>query len=136
LATSPPSGLRSRSVTAFLRETLRHLREKWRADEHTTGLPDTKEQLIEHQDRLQAYAAEHLFGADFDPFLVRASSMSVMMLTGEPGSIFYMDSLAFPGGHLAGRDEARARIPLGATVDVLMTNPPLVPTSRSRIPRP
>ena len=55
----------------FLRDTLRHLLEKWRADEHTTGLPDTKEQLIAHQDRLQDYADEHLFGADFDPFLVR-----------------------------------------------------------------
>ena len=57
----------------FLRETLRHLLEKWRADEHTTGLPDTREQLIEHQDRLHEYRDKHLFGADFDPFLVRAS---------------------------------------------------------------
>jgi type I restriction enzyme M protein len=108
----------------FLRETLRHLLEKWRAEEHTTGFPDTREQLIDHQDRLQAYARDHLFGADFDPFLVRASSMSIMMLTGEPGNIFYMDSLAFPGGHLPGKDEASARVPLGRTVDVLMTNPP------------
>jgi type I restriction enzyme M protein len=107
----------------FLRETLRHLLERYRADEGTTGSPDTREQLIEHQDRLQAYARAHLFGADFDPFLVRASSMSVMMLTGEPGNIFYMDSLAFPGGHLAAKEDAKARIPLG-TVDVLMTNPP------------
>jgi type I restriction enzyme M protein len=108
----------------FLRETLRHLLEKYRADEHTTGSPDTREQLIEHEDKLRAYAEGYLFGADFDPFLVRASSMSVMMLTGEPGNIFYMDSLAFPGGHLPGKDEATVRIPLGTTVDVLMTNPP------------
>jgi type I restriction enzyme M protein len=108
----------------FLRETLRHLLEKWRAEEHTTGFPDTREQLIEHQDKLQEYAREKLFGADFDPFLVRTSAMSVMMLTGKPGNIYYMDSLAFPHGHLAGREEAIARIPLGKTVDVLMTNPP------------
>lgn len=108
----------------FLRETLRHLLEKWRADEHTTGLPDTREQLIAHQDKLLEYARDHLFGADFDPFLVRAASMSVMMLTGEPGNVYYMDSLAFPGGHLPGVTEANSRIPLGKTVDVLMTNPP------------
>lgn len=108
----------------FLRETLRHLLERYRADEHTTGFPDTVEQLIEHQDKLQEYARNKLFGADFDRFLVRTASMSVMMLTGKPGNIYYMDSLAFPGGHLAGREAAVSRIPLGKTVDVLMTNPP------------
>lgn len=108
----------------FLRGTLRHLLNKWRDEEGTFGLPDTREQLIAHQDRLEAYADKHLFGADFDPFLVRASSMSVMMLTGEPGNVYHMDSLAFPLGHLPGVDEASATIPLGKTVDVLMTNPP------------
>jgi type I restriction enzyme M protein len=108
----------------FLRETLRHLLEKYRADERTTGFPDTREQLIEHQDKLQEYSRQRLFGADFDPFLVRTSAMSVMMLTGKPGNIYYMDSLAFPGGHLTGREAAASRIPLGKTVDVLMTNPP------------
>ena len=107
----------------FLRETLRHLLEKWRADEHTTGFPDTKEQLITHQGRLQKYADDHLFGADFDSSLVRTSSMSVMMLTGKPGNIFYMDSLAFPGGDLPGIEEAKSSIRLGS-IDVLMTNPP------------
>ena len=107
----------------FLRETLRHLLEKWRADEHTSGLPDTKEQLIKHQGNLATYAKDHLFGTDFDSSLVRTAAMSVMMLSGEPGNIFYLDSLAFPNGHLAGVDEARTWIPLGS-VDVLMTNPP------------
>jgi type I restriction enzyme M protein len=108
----------------FLRGTLRYLLDKWRDDENTLGLPDTREQLIAHQERLEEYAGKYLFGADFDPFLVRASSMSIMMLTGEPGNIYYMDSLAFPCGHLPGIAEANARIPLGKTVDVLMTNPP------------
>ena len=114
----------------FLRGTLRHLLDNWRENEQTFGRPDTAEQLVAHQDRLQAYAAEHLFGADFDPFLVRASSMSVMMLTAEPGNVYYMDSLAFPKGHLPGVKEADQRIPLydsrrlGSGVDVLMTNPP------------
>lgn len=114
----------------FLRGTVRHLLDKWRENEDTFGRPDTAEQLVAHQERLQAYAAKHLFGADFDPFLVRASSMSVMMLTAEPGNVYYMDSLAFPRGHLPGVMEAEERIPLydsrrsGSGVDVLMTNPP------------
>ena len=107
----------------FLRETLRQLLNKWRDEEHTIGLPDTEQQLIDHQDRLRAYADKYLFGADFDPSLVRASSMSVMTLTGGAGNVFYMDSLGFPNGHLEGVDEALSRIPPGS-VDVLMTNPP------------
>jgi hypothetical protein len=47
-------------------------------------------QLIAHQDQVNNYAKEHLFGADFDPFLVRAASMSVMMLTGEAGNVYYI----------------------------------------------
>jgi type I restriction enzyme M protein len=35
-----------------------------------------------------------------------------------------MDSLAFPRGHLPGVEKALKKIPLGETVDVLLTNPP------------
>lgn len=109
----------------FLRETLRHLLLGWRDDEGTSGQPDSEIQLSAHQERLAKYAREHLFGADFDPFLVRASSMSIMMATLEAGNIYYMDSLAFPGGHLDDRKEAALRLPLDRPqVDVLMTNPP------------
>ncbi|SDT60949.1 methylation-associated defense system DNA methyltransferase MAD2 [Actinoplanes derwentensis] len=116
----------------FLRETLRHLLKKWQAEEGTTGLPDTEEQLETHRERLAAYVENHLYGADFDPFLVRATSMSVMLLTGVTGNVFYMDSLAFPHGHLSGVAEARTRLPLAPigdptarpVVDILMTNPP------------
>lgn len=107
----------------FLRETLRHQLNSWRAAEGTAGRSDSRQQLIEHEDRLATYSRKRLFGADFDPFLVRVSQMSIMMATGESGNVFHLDSLAFPEGHLPGRDEARARIPLGS-VDVLMTNPP------------
>jgi len=107
----------------FLRETLRYLLNKWRTEEGTLGLPDTEEQLAVHQERLQAYVRDHLFGADFDPFLVRATLMNLMILTGSEGNIYHMDSLAFPKGHLSGVKEANKRIPLGS-VDVLMTNPP------------
>ncbi|MEU1683946.1 N-6 DNA methylase [Micromonospora sp. NPDC005707] len=107
----------------FLREPLRYLLDQWRAAAGTKGLPDTEAQLIEHQERLAQYSRTHLFGADFDPFLVRASQMSVMLSTGEEGNVFHLDSLAFPGGHLTERHAAAEKIPLGS-IDVLMTNPP------------
>jgi type I restriction enzyme M protein len=115
----------------FLRETLRYLLNGWREQEDTAGLPDSEAQLLDHQERLEKYARERLFGADFDPFLVRATSMSVMLLTGRAAAnIFHMDSLAFPGGDLSGVVDARDRIPLptrspvSGGVDVVMTNPP------------
>jgi type I restriction enzyme M protein len=111
----------------FLRETLRHLLNGWRENEGTAGLPDSESQLLTHQERLDKYAREHLFGADFDPFLVRASNMSVMLLTGRASAnVYHMDSLAFPRGDLPGVARAKERIPLkpGGSVDVVMTNPP------------
>lgn len=72
---------------------------------------------------LQAAVKRGLFGADFDPFLVRATTMNLMMAAGARAKIAYMDSLAFPKGHLPGVGIARKHFNLG-TVDVLMTNPP------------
>ncbi|MEW9531732.1 restriction endonuclease subunit M [Microbispora sp. NPDC049125] len=108
----------------FLRETLRHVLNKWRAEESTSGLPDTEEQLADHQARLAAYAADCLFGADFDSNLVRATKMSIMTFTGTEGNVYHMDSLAFPAGHLPDAREALKTIPVPGSVDVLMTNPP------------
>lgn len=107
----------------FLRETLRHLLDGWRDEEGTSGRLDTPEQLERHRRRLEAYARDHLFGADFDPFLVRATNMNIMTLAGTQGNTFHMDSLAFPRGHLSGVGEAKEHVPFDS-VDVLMTNPP------------
>lgn len=107
----------------FLRETVDHLLRRWKKEERTAGEPETAEDLTEHRRRLAEFAEKHLFGADFDPFLRRAASMSIMMLTDTAGHVFNMDSLAFPEGHLPGVEPARAAVPLGS-VDVLMTNPP------------
>src|SRR5262249_10823122 len=69
------------------------------------------------------FVDSNLFGADFDPALVRATTMNLMMAAGSKGNVFHIDSLTFPGGHLDGLKEATERIPLGS-IDVLMTNPP------------
>src|SRR5882762_11807718 len=69
-----------------------------------------------HQERLARFAHDSLFGADFDPFLVRASSMNLLMVANTTGNVFHMDSLAFPHGHLPGEETARKKIRLG-TID-------------------
>lgn len=108
----------------FLAETLNHLHHKWQKEEGTFGFPDTPEQQERYRDKLRTYAEKHLFGADFDPFLVRATTMNVMTLADTTGNVFHMDSLAFPGGHLSGVEPAKKRIMPGEEVDVLLTNPP------------
>ncbi|WP_200882729.1 N-6 DNA methylase [Amycolatopsis sp. MJM2582] len=111
----------------FLQATLNHLHHTWQKEEGTYGFPDTPEQQERFRDKLRAYADEHLIGADFDPFLVRATTMNIMTLADTTGNVFHMDSLAFPRGHLPGVEPARAMIPIDEghqTVDVLLTNPP------------
>ncbi|GAA0978163.1 putative type I restriction enzymeP M protein [Nocardioides aquaticus] len=113
----------------FLHATLTHLHHRMQAEDETLGLPDSPEQSERYRDRLRKYADEHLFGADFDPDLVRATAMNIMTLAGTPGNVYYMDSLGFPRGHLSGVAEAGKRIPLArdghpGVVDVVLTNPP------------
>ena len=109
----------------FLRETLKHLLDRWKEEEGTRGEPDATEDLRSHQEKLLQFTRKNLFGADFDPFLVRASSMNLLMVANTTGNIFHMDSLAFPQGHLPGVEAAKKTklFPLGQ-IDVLMTNPP------------
>ncbi|MEV7120571.1 methylation-associated defense system DNA methyltransferase MAD2 [Kitasatospora griseola] len=108
----------------FLQATLKHLHRSWKADAGTLGFPDTDEERVRYGDKLKAFADEHLFGADFDPFLVRATTMAIMTLAQTTGNVFHMDSLGFPRGHLSGVEPANKQIPLGEVVDVLLTNPP------------
>ncbi len=104
----------------FLVATLAHLLRQFRS-EYKRELGDTTQDSI--LDRLRDYADHKLFGADFDPFLVRASTMNILMAANTEGNIYHMDSLAFPRSHLPGNELAKKKIRFG-TIDVLMTNPP------------
>jgi type I restriction enzyme M protein len=105
----------------FLDATVDHwfsiLREKTRSQGKDTA------DFFEARDELRNAVNKNLFGADFDPFLVRAVTMDLTMAANALGNIFHMDSLSFPNGHLGGVQSAKTQIPLG-TIDVLMTNPP------------
>lgn len=107
----------------FLTATLAHLAHHFQAERGIEPGAESTQELNSIRERLGEFVRKNLFGADFDPFLVRATMMSLSMAANEPGNVFYMDSLAFPRGHLAGLESAKEKIKLG-TIDVLMTNPP------------
>jgi type I restriction enzyme M protein len=104
----------------FLVATISHQLDRFKAEYKREPGDKTTQDI---HDRLRDYAHEQVFGADFDPFLVRASTMNLMMAANTDGHIFHMDSLAFPKSHLAGNAPAKEAIPF-RSIDVLMTNPP------------
>jgi len=107
----------------FLVAALDHLYRGFRRDANLAIDDESTEEFISVRDRLTAYAEALLFGADFDPFLVRAAQMNVVMAGNSVGNLFNMNSLEFPSGHLAGVPAAREKLPLGS-MDVIATNPP------------
>ena len=107
----------------FLVETLNHLLARFRKEKSLKAGDENTEEFLSLRDRLAHFAAHQLFGADFDPFLVRAAQMNVMMAGNALGQLYHMNSLEFPTGHLPGVKPANEAIRLG-TVDVVMTNPP------------
>jgi type I restriction enzyme M protein len=107
----------------FLVETLNHLLARFRKEKNLKAGDENTEEFLSLRDRLAHFAAHQLFGADFDPFLVRAAQMNVMMAGNALGQLYHMNSLEFPAGHLPGVKPANEAIRLG-TIDVILTNPP------------
>ena len=107
----------------FLRATLSYMHKKFCAEE---GLSSPHGDSPLHQEvraRLKAFAGNHIFGADFDPDLVKASQMNMVMSGDGRAHLYYMNSLEFPRGYLAGLERAKQDIPF-ESLDVIMTNPP------------
>jgi len=107
----------------FLVATLGHMLKKFREEQKTqAGNENTTEFLNVHR-RLKEYASAKVFGADFDPFLIRAAQMNMVLAGDGRGHIYNINSLEFPLGHLADLPAAKKEIPLGS-VDIIATNPP------------
>ena len=68
---------------------------------------ESTEEFLSIQERLSDSSKQNLFGADFDPFLVRAAQMNVVMASNARRALFHMNSLEFPAGHLPGVDGGR-----------------------------
>jgi type I restriction enzyme M protein len=107
----------------FLVATLGHMLKEFRKEQKTQpGNENTSEFLNVHE-RLREYAAANVFGADFDPFLIRAAQMNMVLAGDGRGHIYNINSLEFPLGHLADLSSAKKEISLGS-VDIIATNPP------------
>ncbi|XGB42902.1 MAG: N-6 DNA methylase [Nodosilinea sp. LVE1205-7] len=107
----------------FLISTVNHLLKQRQKELGIDPADESTEQFLSLKAEIKEYVETNLFGADFDPALVKTSKMNLMMSANAEGDVFHMDSLAFPKSHLEGNDLAKDKIPLG-TIDVLMTNPP------------
>lgn len=107
----------------FLVATLAHLMNRFRKEARVRAETETTEEFESLHQRLRRFASKQVFGCDFDPFLIRASQMNMVMAGDGKGHLYNLNSLEFPEGYLNGIKAAKKDISLG-TMDVVMTNPP------------
>ena len=107
----------------FLVAALAHSMARLREEERIRAETETTEEFESLNRRLRRYASKQVFGCDFDPFLIRASQMNMVMAGDGKTHLYHLNSLEFPHGHLDGVKSARRAARLGS-VDVVMTNPP------------
>lgn len=114
----------------FLVQTLAHMLKWFRAEAKTSVDSESTEAFYDIHGRLRHYAENNVFGADFDPFLIRASQMNMAMSGDGRGHLYHINSLEFPRGHLADVPRANKDIPIlnifaeNSGLDIVMTNPP------------
>ena len=122
----------------FLVAALAHRMERFREEAEISAETETSEEFESLNQRLRRYASKQVFGCDFDPFLIRASQMNMVMAGDGKGHLYHLNSLEFPEGHLSGVKSARRTAGLGSA-DVVMTNPPFgstIPITDENILRP
>ncbi len=107
----------------FLVATLKHIDAGFHQEAKVETGDESTVEFLSIQDRLIDFVEHKMFGADFDPFLVRAAQMNVLMASNGQARVFNMNSLEYPAGHLPGVPEARGKADLGS-MDVVLTNPP------------
>ena len=122
----------------FLVATLAHLMNRFREDAQIRPETETSEEFESLHEKLRRFASEKVFGCDFDPFLIRASQMNMVMAGDGKGHLYHLNSLEFPHGHLAGVKPASKAIRHGS-IDVMVTNPPFgstIPITEESILKP
>ncbi len=107
----------------FLVAILDHMLNQFRTEAGVDPATASTAEFLTVQERLRAFAENQLYGADFDPFLVKATQMNLVMAANARGHLYHINSLEFPKGHLEDRERAQEEIPL-RSMDVVMTNPP------------
>jgi len=107
----------------FLVAIVAYMLRKFREEQNTQAGNENTTEFLNVHERLKEYASANVFGADFDPFLIRAAQMNMVLAGDGRGHIYNINSLEFPLGHLPDLAAAKKEIPLGS-VDILATNPP------------
>ncbi len=107
----------------FLVAALAHILKKFREDQNTQPECESTTEFLNVHERLKEYAATNVYGADFDPFLIRAAQMNMVLAGDGRGHIYNINSLEFPLGHTVDLPIAKIEIPLGS-MDIIATNPP------------
>lgn len=103
----------------FLITAMNHVVERIRTDVKGSGRP-REMQAATIRDRVAAFLKSNLVGLDFNPNLVRATKMNMVMNNDGSGGLFQANSLDKP---VRWAGELRARN-LMANVDIILTNPP------------
>jgi type I restriction enzyme M protein len=104
----------------FLITAMNHVIEKVRAAEEGRGHRDRVAVENAISARVRKYAEQFIVGIDFNPELVKASKMNMVMNNDGSGSLFQANSLEAPTTW----DEGLRKRNLMGKVDLLFTNPP------------
>lgn len=104
----------------FLIAAMNHVIEKIRATEIEKWKGDLKRAEQKIAARIAKFAGASIVGLDFNPELVKATKMNMVMNNDGAGGLFQANSLASPA---TWDDELRAR-KLHGKVDLIFTNPP------------
>jgi type I restriction enzyme M protein len=107
----------------FLVETLGYMLRQFRTGAGIRPNEENTQEWDLMNDKIREFAENQLFGADFDPFLIKATQMNMVMAGDGKGHLYHVNSLEFPAGYLDDLDEAKKNIPLGS-MDLVITNPP------------
>lgn len=91
--------------------------------ERGTSLEEAAPELLaEIQQQTAAWASDHLFGAEIDPYLTVTTRLNLLLTAGHPGQVFRIDARTFPDGDLDGVAGAQIAVP-DASMDLVLTNP-------------
>lgn len=104
----------------FLIAAMNHVIEKIRAAELKRWKGDISRAEPKIRDRIAKFAGNSMVGIDFNPELVKASKMNMVMNNDGAGGLFQANSLANP----ALWDEGLRKRNLIGRVDLIFTNPP------------
>jgi type I restriction enzyme M protein len=77
----------------FLVATLANILNKFRDEQNTSAGNESTMDFLTVHERLREYAASKVFGADFDPFLIRAAQMNMGLAGDGRGHLYNINSL-------------------------------------------